>query len=467
MSFRSDDLVKPKKKSIKLRPKRTKKTKKSSTKCSEYVNPPSTVITSLDSAIIKWDQEKPRNCDPYEDGDYSKMPHETPNEVNFVGGIGGNVGHRRSKKFIDRTTKIQQIYNMRCDNKTVFNFCEDPLVTSNVPVKENVNHIQTDAFVKDTVCRIGGIKHEQLPKLKSPQPSMIVESDLEFDLNPNLANDQITDNKQTNLEIRRQFLDQQRSLLKQKLQKEVPDRLGDEYRKEKFKLSEYFDIDTIPEEDDIESQVQTKTDWTEKYKVEKHPCDLKFGRPMPQVIPMPLQTEKLAFLTRTLDKPKNVEKLNEELRKLSEPFERNVTKDFPYREAARELEKLLQKQKAENFSIELALKEFDEFMKNSEVFRITNEESTSVPVECRTDHLNASIKEFEEKILNQLDEPNVPCTVQDTFEKSELAEKNDERRTSFSSESITMPVDFTHAFDTRQNEARNGKKKIKAQGNGK
>lgn len=420
--------------------------------------PPLTIVDSIDSRILKWNQEEPRDCDPYKDGDYSKIPHEAPNEVNFVGGIGGNKGHKRSKKFIDRTTKIQQIFNMRNDNRTVFNFCEDPRLTSNVPPKGKVIKSHSDDLVKDTVLRIGAIKHEQLPMEKASDPSTDIKqdvnqkADLSCDFNENDL--VVQTHKQKNLEIRKQYLDQKRMLLKQQMETEVEQQLGGEYRKKKFQLSEYFDIDKkIPEDVDDDSVEEVIADWTEKYKVEPHSCDLKFARPMPEVIPMPLQINKLAELTRTLDKPKNIEKLDQERRKYAKPIEEKVTKDFPHRESARELKKIIEKQRVENLSIELALKDFDEFMQNSSAFNIeisSENENIETSDDRRRENLKAAIKDYEEKILQHLSDFDATSSTLTTDENSEIMENSEDDSKCSSSQDITLPIDFTYAFDTRQ-----------------
>ncbi|XP_037025406.1 uncharacterized protein LOC119066843 [Bradysia coprophila] len=456
MSLRLSDPEKPRKKFKKIkRRKGSKKTKNIesevtvSTGYSQDVDPPSTIITSLNSAIIKWNQEEARGIDPYEHGDYSKMPHEAPNEVNFVGGIGPNTGHHRSKKFIDRTTQIQQIYNMRCDNKTIFNFCEDPR-PSNIPLRKNINDAEKAEIVaKNTARRIVAIQHEQLPIEKPSDQSTLTEQVREHTSDACLEDYQFTDNKQASLEIRKQFLDQKRTLLKQKLKVEVPQRLGDEYRKEKFKLSEYYDIDKTPGEVDMESVIQVEEDWTEKYKVEAHYCDLKFGRPMPFIPTLP-QTEKLVSLTRTLDKPRNLEKLREEVQNYSKPIEENVMNDFPYRETARELKKILQKQKIENLSIELALKDFDEFMESSNVLNGAHDgQQEIIHDEPRGQHLHVVMKDYEEKILKKLLEIDAP-SFERPDEDPELLENNEEKKKDVSSQEITLPMDFTYPFEARQ-----------------
>lgn len=464
MSLRTSDPEKPKKKSKKLkRRKGTKRTgtgsavtEQASTNYSQDVDPPSTIFTSLNSAIIKWNQEEARDIDPYEDGDYTKMPHEAPNEVNFVGGIGPNTGHRRSKKFIDRTTQIQQIYNMRCDNKTIFNVCEDPRLTSNIPARrETIDVENSEVIAKNTVHRIAAIKHEQIRKETTSDPFTSTEQipGQISSLDASVEDDQFTENKQASLQIRKQHLDQKRTLLKQKLEVEVPQRLGSECRKEKFKLSEYFDIEEDRDEVDMESIVQVEVDWTEKYKVDPHLCDLKFGRPIPFIPTLP-QAEKLAFLTRTLDKPKNVEKLNLEAQNYSKPIEEAVKKDFPYRETARKLKKLLQKQKSKNFPIELALKEFDKFMENANVFNTVVDDHDPQEISndepCRQ-NLQAAMKDYEEKILNHLleiDGPSFEMIRSD--EDPEVSLNDEDKRTDVSLQEHTSPKDFTYPFEVKR-----------------
>lgn len=465
MSCRPCDSEKLKRKSRKSKHRTSvKRTEKSpsqgkdlSTKCSKDVEPPATIVRTVNTGGLKWNQEKPRENEPYEKVDYSKMPHEAPNEVNFIGGIGGNIGHRRSKNFINRTTKIQQIYNMRNDNKTIFNFCEDPRSTNNVPLRRKVNAFENDKkFVQDIVRKIGTIKHEQLQITEMSYLSTEIEQTSKSITNShiNYKDEHIKDNKVRNIEIRKQFLDQKRILTKQHYESQVPTDLGFKYRKEKFKLSEYYDVDkNIPEETGIESIREVNVDWTENYRVDSHECDLKFGRPMPEVIAMPLEREKLAFLTRTLDKPKNIERLDQSLEKYSKPIEESVTKDFPYRETARELEKILNKQRVENRSIEMALKDFNQFMETAGVFDVCeskqDENKTTEP--SRQEKNKAAMKRYEEKILQQLSEPDE--ITSDTGDEPLQSKENIQsyRKQSLSKKTSDHPIDFTHAFDVGRN----------------
>lgn len=136
---------------------------KSSNCSSKHVKPPSSKVESVKSNRIKWDQEKPRE---WEDRDYSKMPYEAPNEVNFIGGLGTNIGHHRSKKFINRPTRVQEIFNMTTDNNPIFSFCEDPREANNVPPRKLVHMNDDDKeFFKNAVHKLVEIKHEQCPEM--------------------------------------------------------------------------------------------------------------------------------------------------------------------------------------------------------------------------------------------------------------------------------------------------------------
>lgn len=102
----------------------------------------SMVDQSDDESIgMEWNQEKSRPWDPWVDGEYKVPRVELPNEVNFIGGLGPNVGHPRSNVHIQRPTTVQKIYNMRTRNQPVFTFCEDPHKANNVvPKKEKIDY---------------------------------------------------------------------------------------------------------------------------------------------------------------------------------------------------------------------------------------------------------------------------------------------------------------------------------------
>lgn len=91
--------------------------------------------------LMEWNAELPRKWDPFEDGSFI-VPHvQEPNETNFMGGLGPNVGHARNKVHIQRPTEVQKIYNMRSRNQPVFTFCEDPRLANNVVKKKlRVDH---------------------------------------------------------------------------------------------------------------------------------------------------------------------------------------------------------------------------------------------------------------------------------------------------------------------------------------
>lgn len=94
-----------------------------------------------DSIGIEWDREKSRPWDPWLDGDFNLPKVDLPNEVNFIGGLGPNVGHPRSTVHIQRPTTVQKVYNMRTRNQPVFTFCEDPRKANNVvPKKEKIDY---------------------------------------------------------------------------------------------------------------------------------------------------------------------------------------------------------------------------------------------------------------------------------------------------------------------------------------
>lgn len=123
----------------------------------------STTIKSMDVAVggsvedlsndesieMEWNQEKARPWDPWLDGDYNVPRVEAPNEVNFIGGLGPNVGHPRSTVHIQRPTTVQKVYNMRTRNQPVFTFCEDPRKANNVvPKKEKIDYRNVERIRK-------------------------------------------------------------------------------------------------------------------------------------------------------------------------------------------------------------------------------------------------------------------------------------------------------------------------------
>lgn len=246
------------------------------------------------------------------------------------------------------------------------------------------------------------------------------------------------------------------------IESQLPVDLGFEDRKEYFKISKYFDINkNIPEDEDIESVREVVVDWTEKYKVESHICDLKFARPMPEAIPMHLKREKLAFVTRTLDKPRNAEILNRELQEFSKKIEKSALEDIKSRNTTRELEKMLTKQRAENLPIEIAVKDFDEYMEASGVFPVeieSNKDAESIISDDtkRRKQLDIAIEEFREKIAQRFSESHDAKDDTDSvinLSKSYISSRFDEmfdsnRKTD---EDNRMPVDFTYAFDTKLN----------------
>lgn len=110
-------------------------------------------INSSNKEII-WDQEKPRKLEPYEDGLYQIPYKKNPNEVNFMGGLGENVGHQRSKYNIERTTHIQNIYNMKTRNVPIFTFCEDAKKSNNIIKKKIKVHSSDVQLITETVKNV-------------------------------------------------------------------------------------------------------------------------------------------------------------------------------------------------------------------------------------------------------------------------------------------------------------------------
>lgn len=68
---------------------------------------------------------------PYTEHKYHIPFNPPPNEVNFVGGLGKNRGHRRSKVHPNRPTIVQQIYRMQKHNCIDVNFTQSLAETNN------------------------------------------------------------------------------------------------------------------------------------------------------------------------------------------------------------------------------------------------------------------------------------------------------------------------------------------------
>lgn len=72
-----------------------------------------------------------RSDQPYIEHKYHIPFNPPPNEVNFVGGVGTNRGHRRSKVHPNRPTIVQQIYRMQKHNCIDVNFTQTLTETNN------------------------------------------------------------------------------------------------------------------------------------------------------------------------------------------------------------------------------------------------------------------------------------------------------------------------------------------------
>lgn len=137
-----------------------------------------TDVNSMESSMhCGWNRERPRKWDPWENGNFSKPHGNEPNEVNFLGGLGPNVGHARSKFLIKRPTQVQKIYNMRTRNQPVFTFCEDPRQANNVVAKKKkVDH----THVKLIVSKVDQIRLAH--NIETPPPSDYSEDPTEVHL---------------------------------------------------------------------------------------------------------------------------------------------------------------------------------------------------------------------------------------------------------------------------------------------
>lgn len=80
----------------------------------------------------KWNQEKAKLFEPYNDHKYNRVSHLPPNEVAFMGGLGAKHGNARSQVHIDRPTEVQKVLHMRTSNRSLYTFTEDPKKTTNV-----------------------------------------------------------------------------------------------------------------------------------------------------------------------------------------------------------------------------------------------------------------------------------------------------------------------------------------------
>lgn len=64
---------------------------------------------------------------PYADKKYSLNTYNPPaNEINFMGGLGKQIGNVRSKVHTNRPTANQTLLKMRTSNRILVSFCEDP-----------------------------------------------------------------------------------------------------------------------------------------------------------------------------------------------------------------------------------------------------------------------------------------------------------------------------------------------------
>lgn len=282
-----------------------------------------------DSIAPSWNAEKPRRWDPWMDGEFDAPHIEMPNEVNFLGGLGPNVGHPRSKVHIQRPTTVQQIYNMRTQNRTLFTFTEAPDKVNNVVVKaERIDHTN--------VRRIrGAIDRVRLGQnVETPPPSDFSEDptelfDAENPLNLDLQgldrretfqrDEQIHQNQR---EYRRQLSNIQNRHLFDR------DQWNDRRLQERYSTPEYFraqqalaaDATLLVERDSVAAAIP----WTDKYRLAPDNVSPRLQRPIPEVIQFVAHSdddEPLARLVRNADKPKNVARAQ---RRLDRRLQANV-----------------------------------------------------------------------------------------------------------------------------------------------
>uniref|UniRef100_A0A336LMF2 CSON014312 protein n=1 Tax=Culicoides sonorensis TaxID=179676 RepID=A0A336LMF2_CULSO len=83
----------------------------------------------------KWAKELPKSFQPYNDQKFNRVFNLPPNEVAFMGGLGGKKGNARSTLHTDRPTEVQKIFNMRTGNRGIFNLTENPRNTQSLTQK--------------------------------------------------------------------------------------------------------------------------------------------------------------------------------------------------------------------------------------------------------------------------------------------------------------------------------------------
>lgn len=103
----------------------------------------------------KWDKEKAKSFQPYNDHKFNRVAVLPPNELAFMGGTGKNKGNPRSILHIQRPTEVQKIYKMRTANRGMYGLTEDPRnTTSTVPQRHPVTRKNEAEKVKSIVDRV-------------------------------------------------------------------------------------------------------------------------------------------------------------------------------------------------------------------------------------------------------------------------------------------------------------------------
>lgn len=318
---------------------------------------------------MEWNQEKSRPWDPYENGEYDKINCEEPNEVNFIGGLGPNVGHTRSKVYIKQPTEVQKIYNMCTQNRRVYTFCEDVQKTHNVPARK----IKVTA--SDTAAIANIIKKVQYAQnVETPPPSDVADDESAIVIdeeNPLQMDFQGLDQQETirrdeqEYQNKREYYQQLRNIGRVRFKENLKKKFEKDKRQEEYALPEYYNIDKVIQGDEsIFVEPPPESDWREAYRSKVADTDLVLSRPMPEAIPYVPPPEVLSQLVRSRNKPKNVRKIeNEQLRRK----ERYLTLENRKKVKSETLKKIemAEKHKEEkNLVMNLGEQEFKDFFKD-------------------------------------------------------------------------------------------------------
>lgn len=268
--------------------------------------------------VNRWNAENPRKYGQYEDERFDKPYTMPPNEINFLGGLGGMVGHERSKIHIERPTPVQIIFNMRTRNNPVFTFSEDPHKT-NCCVKK-IEHVDANntEHIKTFINQVCLAENKDTPP---PSEYTTDDSTEVFDLDNPMAMDfQGIDYKETyrrdeqELQNKKEYIQQKRALKKIQLNRNLINQFDEEERQKKYGLPDFFNVNA--EIDGLLDQIPISkyTANNPKEEISKSLInEPQLKRPAPDTVPnIPFQ-HNLAKLVRITEKEENVEKITDEL----------------------------------------------------------------------------------------------------------------------------------------------------------